>query len=154
MYSSLLHSNFTVFFNLLYEVRIPVSRETVVREICLSMTCQLLAIFILHNLLGPHYRSHSTWDPRRHLYEELSNQQRGSIDTVHTHRGKVEVCTKYLQSLTALVFSSRVYCFSDKLMSLSNVFFSTNKCLHCRFLKMNIKTICRICQTEHKIFLD
>lgn len=38
-------------------------------------------------LLGPHYRTHSTWDPRRHLYEELSNR-RGSNETIHTHRGK------------------------------------------------------------------
>ncbi|KAJ8918532.1 hypothetical protein NQ315_013036, partial [Exocentrus adspersus] len=34
---------------------------------------------------GAHYRSHSTWDPRRHLYEELRSR-RGSNETVHTHR--------------------------------------------------------------------
>ncbi|KAK5645477.1 hypothetical protein RI129_006777 [Pyrocoelia pectoralis] len=36
-------------------------------------------------VLRPHYRTHSTWDPRRHLYEELSNR-RGSNETIHTHR--------------------------------------------------------------------
>ncbi|XP_031351172.1 Down syndrome cell adhesion molecule-like protein Dscam2 isoform X16 [Photinus pyralis] len=41
---------------------------------------------------GPHYRTHSTWDPRRHLYEELSNR-RGSNETIHTHRGMDdEIC--------------------------------------------------------------
>ncbi|XP_071050253.1 cell adhesion molecule Dscam1 isoform X5 [Onthophagus taurus] len=41
--------------------------------------------------VGNHYRSHSTWDPRRHLYEEL-NSRRGSNDTIHTHRGKQHRC--------------------------------------------------------------
>ncbi|XP_068899435.1 cell adhesion molecule Dscam1 isoform X29 [Tenebrio molitor] len=41
---------------------------------------------------GAHYRSHSTWDPRRHLYEELRSR-RGSNETVHTHRGMDdEIC--------------------------------------------------------------
>ncbi|XP_025834465.1 Down syndrome cell adhesion molecule-like protein Dscam2 isoform X28 [Agrilus planipennis] len=44
-------------------------------------------------VLRPHYRSHSTWDPRRHLYEELNNQRRGSNETIHTHRGMDdEIC--------------------------------------------------------------
>ncbi|XP_049823713.1 Down syndrome cell adhesion molecule-like protein Dscam2 isoform X9 [Aethina tumida] len=42
--------------------------------------------------LRTHYRSHSTWDPRRHLYEELRSR-RGSNETVHTHRGMDdEIC--------------------------------------------------------------
>ncbi|CAH0555671.1 unnamed protein product [Brassicogethes aeneus] len=41
---------------------------------------------------GAHYRSHSTWDPRRNLYEELRSR-RGSNETVHTHRGMDdEIC--------------------------------------------------------------
>ncbi|XP_017784824.1 PREDICTED: Down syndrome cell adhesion molecule-like protein Dscam2 isoform X11 [Nicrophorus vespilloides] len=44
---------------------------------------------IKRGTIRPHYRSHSTWDPRRHLYEELSNR-RGSNETVHTHRGGME----------------------------------------------------------------
>nr|XP_015838892.1 PREDICTED: Down syndrome cell adhesion molecule isoform X20 [Tribolium castaneum] len=43
-------------------------------------------------VLRAHYRSHSTWDPRRHLYEELRSR-RGSNETVHTHRGMDdEIC--------------------------------------------------------------
>ncbi|XP_044755484.1 Down syndrome cell adhesion molecule-like protein Dscam2 isoform X16 [Coccinella septempunctata] len=39
-----------------------------------------------------HYRTHSTWDPRRHMYEELRTH-RGSNETVHTHRGlDDEIC--------------------------------------------------------------
>ncbi|VEN35147.1 unnamed protein product, partial [Callosobruchus maculatus] len=39
-----------------------------------------------------HYRSHSTWDPRRHMYEELRSR-RGSNETVHTCRGMDdEIC--------------------------------------------------------------
>lgn len=58
--------------------------------------------------IGAHYRSHSTWDPRRHLYEELRSR-RGSNETVHTHRGKeiLEASRKprinmYNMALTAL----------------------------------------------------
>ncbi|XP_065155482.1 cell adhesion molecule Dscam1 isoform X12 [Atheta coriaria] len=41
---------------------------------------------------GPHYRAHATWDPRRHLYEELCSR-RGSNDTIHNHRGMDdEIC--------------------------------------------------------------
>ncbi|XP_063932377.1 cell adhesion molecule Dscam1 isoform X8 [Zophobas morio] len=43
-------------------------------------------------VLRAHYRSHSTWDPRRHLYEELRSR-RGSNETVHAHRGMDdEIC--------------------------------------------------------------
>ncbi|CAH0555675.1 unnamed protein product [Brassicogethes aeneus] len=43
-------------------------------------------------VLRAHYRSHSTWDPRRNLYEELRSR-RGSNETVHTHRGMDdEIC--------------------------------------------------------------
>jgi hypothetical protein len=44
--------------------------------------------------IGAHYRSHSTWDPRRHLYEELRSR-RGSNETVHTHRGKILSLTEW-----------------------------------------------------------
>ncbi|XP_018577220.1 Down syndrome cell adhesion molecule-like protein Dscam2 isoform X8 [Anoplophora glabripennis] len=47
---------------------------------------------IKRGTLRAHYRSHSTWDPRRHLYEELRSR-RGSNETVHTHRGMDdEIC--------------------------------------------------------------
>lgn len=50
---------------------------------------RLFPFLFVHNCMhiGAHYRSHSTWDPRRHLYEELRSR-RGSNETVHTHRGK------------------------------------------------------------------
>ncbi|XP_056643974.1 cell adhesion molecule Dscam2 isoform X2 [Diorhabda sublineata] len=47
---------------------------------------------IKRGTIRAHYRSHSTWDPRRHLYEELRSR-RGSNETVHTHRGMDdEIC--------------------------------------------------------------
>ncbi|CAH1154339.1 unnamed protein product [Phaedon cochleariae] len=48
---------------------------------------------IKRGTIRAHYRSHSTWDPRRHLYEELRSR-RGSNETVHTHRGGMddEIC--------------------------------------------------------------
>ncbi|KAK9680805.1 Immunoglobulin domain [Popillia japonica] len=47
---------------------------------------------IKRGTISAHYRSHSTWDPRRHLYEEL-NSRRGSNETIHTHRGMDdEIC--------------------------------------------------------------
>lgn len=52
---------------------------------CSSFLLVILFLFI-HIRIGAHYRSHSTWDPRRHLYEELRSR-RGSNETVHTHRG-------------------------------------------------------------------
>lgn len=52
--------------------------------------CACYFKFAVCTLLGPHYRSHSTWDPRRHLYEELNNRQ-GSHETIHTHRGKLYI---------------------------------------------------------------